>query len=416
MTSTLLAPKPQASALVLRNKAVAISRGLRKAARQAREPHSFVSGGGVRMTRGDRIFRQAAIVSFFVLALLPILGSAVYLGLIAANQYSTETKFAVRTGDSSGLGSLGGLVGAAMSQQGQDTLILANYLRSRAAIDRVDADIDLRKAFSRREVDYFSAFDTDSGAEELEKYWKKHVFASSESTSGLLTLEVRAFTAKDSYEIAKKLVSISEELVNDLANGAKRDRYQLARLELERAEAQMVKATDAMRDQRNAEGVLDAAAAAASIEKLLVPLRLELSRLEQEAVSQKTLSPDSPQKRLTQGKIDMLKTQIADYTRKIAGGAANDGSLASRAGSLSRPQLELDLARQQYAQASVLLETSRVDLEARPAYLAVSQPPLLAQTANYPKRWTWFGIICASAIFGWLLLVGAGAMIKDNMA
>src|SRR5579863_8824562 len=65
-----------------REMAAAISRALRRAARQARQPTSLIVGGGVPVRRGDRAFRIGVVASFVAIVLIPAFAAGVYWGLI----------------------------------------------------------------------------------------------------------------------------------------------------------------------------------------------------------------------------------------------------------------------------------------------------------------------------------------------
>ncbi|HEX8076612.1 MAG TPA: hypothetical protein VF511_02270 [Chthoniobacterales bacterium] len=394
----------------------AISRALRRSARKARAPAGIISGGtGFHARKGVRAFRIGLLVSLMVLVICPVLVESVYWGLIASKQYSTEMKFAVRTGESSPLSGLGGILGS--SQQSQDTQIVADYIRSRAMIEALGDRIDLRKVYGRDGVDYFSRFDPTDSMEELQKYWHKRVDTKIEMISGIVSVDVRAFTPEESLALGSAILELSEKLVNDLSTRSRRDALDQARLELSRAEQRLQTASTAMRDARNAEGVLDATAAAEALSKVVTALRLELARAEQDIASQGA-AYESPQTRVIQARVGSIKAQIDDYSRQIADVDVRRGSstMADRLRLLSTMQVELDLARMNYAKASAIFENARTDLETQHAYLVTSLRPTLAQKSTYPRRlWEWL-IVIAPCLLAWMVLVAIAFLVRDNMA
>ncbi len=391
----------------------AVSRALRRAARQARAPQSILSGGSV-VRKSDRLLRIGLWASFVLIVLIPLVGASVYWSRIASDQYATETKFALRTGEGASLGNLGGLLGIALSQQAQDTQIVANYILSRSTVERLEQAGLFRPAYANAAADYFSRLKDDASIEEAEKFWRKHVDVSIETISGILTVNVRAFTSKDSLAIMQDVVSGAENLVNDLSSRARRDALEQAQAELKRSEARMQDATVALRDARNKLGVLDAGAAAEAISKLIGTLRVEYAKAEQDRNAQAGVSADAPQVRILNAKIASLKAQIDEYSKEIAGGS-ND-SMAVRLGSLSKLQVDLDLARQLYAQASLAYESARVDASTRTTYFASFMPPTPAQSSVYPKRWLQWSLIVGPCLAAWLALVSLAVVIRDNMA
>lgn len=420
------APKPIAlaggraavSAEAADQTAKAISRALRREANKSRAPTRIISGGGgFQARRGDRAFRIGVLASFGLFVVLPLMVASIYWGLIASKQYVTEAKFALRSGEASTLSTMTGAGGSHPEQQMQDAQVVSKYILSRAMIEALDRKLDLRARYSRPEIDYFSRFDAEDPVEALEKYWKKRVDAAYDVMSGIISVHVRAFTPEDSLAITQNVIDFSEKLVNELSTRSRRDALAQTRAELTRAEEHLKSATAAMRDARNAEGVLDAPAAAEAINKVITTLRLELSAAQESlALQTSAAATDSPQVKLLNARISSLQHQIAEYSAQIAGDGDKNGSLAGHAGVLSRHQLEVDLAKQQYAAAAVALESARVDFESQRAYLAPFLRPTLAEKSIYPRRWLEWAIIVAPATIAWGVLVALAFLVRDHMA
>lgn len=396
-----------------------IARALRRAARQSRLPVPLISGGaGYRARKGDKAFRWGILVSFVLVVLCPAFVSTVYWGLIASKQYATEAKFALRSGEASVLDSMGGFAGLPSSQQAQDTQILLNYIRSRAIVEALEKQADFNRIYTRDDVDLFSRLRPGEPIENLEKYWRKRADVGTESTSGIITLNVRAFTPEDSLSLVKTVIGLSEKLVNDLSTRSRRDALAQSQVELTRAEQNLKRATTAMRDARNAAGVLDATAAAGALNNVITMLRIQLSQAEQNlAVQTNADIVNSPQSRVLKARIASLRDQIKEYSGQIAGTAdSNDGNMAGRLGALSSYQIDLELARQEYAQAAVTFENARIDLETQHAYLISFLQPALAEKSTYPRRgWEWAIVVLPSLLI-WSLLVGIAFLVRDNMA
>lgn len=419
MDITAVDPKLPVSVGDPKTQREAIARALRRAAHKAQMPMGVISGGaGFRARKGEKAFRWGIIASFFVMVACPLAAASIYWGLLATKQFLTETKFALRAGEPSVLDSLGGLAGIPASLQAQDTQIVANYIRSRAIVEALDKELDLRRVFSRPEADYFSRLDRRDSIEDLEKYWRKRVDTSIDALSGIISVNVRAFTPQDSMALMAKVVDLSEKLVNDLSTRSRRDALEQAKRELSRAEKRLKDMTVSMRDTRDAEGVIDATAAAEAINTLITTLRVDLSHAEESlAVQRGSVAQDAPQIKILDARIQSLKSQIAYYSGQIAG-VKDDGAgnMAGRLKNLSRQQVELDIARQQYALAAVSYETARVDMETQQAYLVSFLRPTLAEKSTYPRRWWEWSIIVAPAVTSWLILVAVAFVARDHMA
>ncbi|MBV9066613.1 MAG: hypothetical protein JO004_12715, partial [Methylobacteriaceae bacterium] len=376
-----------------KSKAAAIARALRRAARQARAPASIVSGGtGFRGTRKDRLFTLGLASSFVALVLLPMFVVGIYYGLIATEQYATEARFSLRTGEPGISDMLSGLTGGGGSQQTQDSEIILDYARSRTIVEALQKEIDLRQIFSRDDVDHFSRFKKDKPIEGLVRYWRKRVDARFEKMSGIISLEVRAFTPEDSLLVTQKIIDNCEKLVNDLSQRSRRDALRQSEFELHRAEAQLKAAGAEMRETQNSQGVLDATVEAEALNKVVTMLRMELVKAQQQIAGQgDTVTGDAPQVRVLNSRVQILQDQIAKYSTQIADKNQGGESLADRKRALDLKQTDLGVAMQRYVIASVAFENARLDLETQKTYLAPFIKPMLATKATYPKRWwDWF--------------------------
>jgi capsular polysaccharide transport system permease protein len=401
-----------------KSKAAAIARALRRAARDARMPASIVSGGtGFRRTRKDRLFTLGLAASFVAIVLLPMLVVGIYYGLIASDQYATEVRFSLRNGEPGIADMLGGLTGGGGSQQTQDSQIIVDYARSRTILEALQNEIDLRQIFSRDDADYFSRFKKNKPIEGLVRYWRKRVDAHYDKTSGIITLEVRAFTPEDSFLLTEKIIDRCEKLVNDLSQRSRRDALKQSELELHRAEAQLKAASADMREAQNSQGMLDATVEAEALSKIVTILRMDLAKAQQQIAGQgDTVSSDAPQVRVLNSRVQILEDQINKFTTQIADKKQGGESLADRKRALDLKQTDQAIAMQRYVMASVAFENARLDLETQKAYLAPFVRPMLATKPTYPKRWwDWF-LISGPALLGWGLLAGGAFLVRDHMA
>ena len=439
--SVLKAGANALSLVTAQDRAAAIAKGLRAAARKSRAPTVFVSGGGgFRARKGARLFFYGIVASFLLVFLIPTLAVSVYLGLIASDQYATETRFALKTGETSVLDSLAGIAGISASQQTQDSQIIAAYIKSRAMVEDLDAAFDFRKLYARDDADYLSRFRASDRVEDMVKYWNKRVDAKVETQSGIITVEVRAFSPEESLKIGQKIVELSEALINRMSERARQSALKQSSEELDRAQANLRAASNAMRNIRNSEGILDAGLVAEAANKITTALRVELAGREQDyAVRSKSVQADAPQMRILSAQIANLKEQINTINGQLTNkneaktsllptqkagvgdvktpGKASDQpkSLAGQMSILERFQLDLSLAQQQYAAAATAYESARVDVETQHAYLTPFLVPTLAQKAIYPKRWWNWSIIVIPDFLIWLILLGVSFLVRDHM-
>ena len=413
-----LSPLPTSTDLDVersREMAAAVSRALRRAARQARQPTPLIVGGGVPVRRGDRNFRLGIIAGFVAVVLVPAIVAGVYWGLIATRQYATEVKFTLRSNDSSVSNALGGFLGMPTSRQAQDTDIIVSYIQSPELLKDIAKTVNFQDVYGSPSIDYFSRLPPDAPIEKVEKYWDNHNDVKHETASGIVTVNVRAFTPQDSEKIASEIVRLSEHVVNDLADRPRRDALEQAKLELTRAEQRLQDATAAMRDARNAEGVLDASATATAINDVISTLRLKLAETESALAPFGPQAPDAPQVRVYNAKISKLKEEIENFSNQIAESHGSQ-SLANRLGTLSLAQTQIDVARLRYVSATATYEAARIEMETQKTYVLAFLQPILAQKSTYPHRILQWLIIVVPCLALWGLGSALAVMARDNMA
>lgn len=393
----------------------AVSRALRRAARESRRPPPIVAGGGGRARRGDRAFRLGLVLSLVLMVALPVVGAGIYWGGIASDQYASEVKFTLRVAESTPLDGLGGLAGLAGTRQQQEALILANYIESSSAVQDLSSRIDFPRTYGHASIDYFSRLEEGATIEKATTYWRRRVNVKVDAPSGIVTVNVRAFSPEESVAVANQIVALSEKLVNALADRPRQDAYAAAKRELELAAADLKRATRQMRDARNVEGVLDAGAAADAINKVVTSLRLQLAETESALDALGPAGQASPQVKVQKSRAEALRKQIQAYSQQIAG-RGDQGSLADSVGALSAAQTDLDVARRRYADAAAAYEATRIDLETRRAYVVAFVKPSLAQESTYPRRWLEWLIIVLPGLLAWSIGVGIAFQARDNMA
>ena len=96
-------------------------------------------------------------LSFIAVVLVPIAVAAVYLFVIAADQYVSEFRFSLNSIDAPRLDPLSLLAGnASHSPAGLESQIVVQYITSRAILDTLDGTLDLRRMFSPPEADWWA--------------------------------------------------------------------------------------------------------------------------------------------------------------------------------------------------------------------------------------------------------------------
>lgn len=344
---------------------------------------------------------------------LPMLIASTYFLLVATPQYQSEARFLVRTRSggptaSSALGSL--LTSAGFTSSNEDALAIVDFIKSRDALDGVQRTLNLVEIWRRPEADLVARlWDSDPPAERLLKYYKRMVNVSHDSSSGTVTLSVRAFRTEDAQAVAEALLTLSEGLVNKLGDRARENTLNVARAEVTRAEQRVIAAREAVTDFRVRERLVDPASEAKASLEIVAKLEATLTQARAELIEKTAyLRPGNPELRNVQNRIDALERQIAIERARIT--ADGQQALPQQLAGYERLLLEREFADKQLASATASLETARVDAQRQALFLARVVEPNMAQEAEYPKAGfilgSLFAILCVLYAMGWLVVAG----------
>lgn len=366
-----------------------------------------------------------ALASFVVCVVLPVVAASLYFFFVASDQFAAEFRFVVRDARSATAGtSVGGLpnlpgVGT-MPSSSVENYMVADFIGSKQAVEALEKRIDLRKLYARPDVDWLSRFKGAQTTERFFTYWREMVYAEYDQITGLGSTRVRAFTPEDAYLVARHLLSLSEELVNEIANRPQRDAIRFAENDLRRAEDRLKQVRVELTKFRNTEQVIEPGGnIVASNIALAQTLRANLSQLETELSSLHKQNPDlsanAPVSSALRQRIKATREQLTQIEAQVA--TARDGTTP-----LSKVVADyeaLDLERQ-FAQNTVLaaqqaLEQARAKALSQQVYVTAYVHPIMPQTATYPKRLQSIIVVALIAVLAWTICALILSSIREHL-
>lgn len=405
--------------LVKRN--ARIREELRHQAREARQRLPMTREATTRFWSVEALtaaqFRLPLWPSFVALVIIPTLIVSAYFVFFASRQYVAEARFAVRTAESAGLEGMSSFSPLQGLAEIQDSLIIANYVKSMAVVEGLEQKVNLRSLLSNPDIDWFSRFNSSGPIERLERAWRNQMETGIEGTSGIISVKVWAFSPQDALKIAQAVVSLSEDMVNKLAERTRNDAVAQAQSEVDRAAERLAKARAAMRDLRNQSGVIDPVRTNEGVVKLVTELESDLVIVDQEiGTAKRTLAPDAPQFMLLDARRQAIKENIATLKARLTSPiGTQEGSKDALSAVMTRYdalELERQIAERQYVASASALEQARITAERKGMYLATFVKPVLPQEADYPHR-LWMPL-AAAAIFAlaWLALIALFELVR----
>ena len=375
---------------------------------------------GAGAIAGARPISAGAIVQFFssfniwfwAIVGLPTLVAGVYFFGIASDLYLSEVKFVVRgpsKGPASAISAM--LSGAGASAVSEDTYAVHEYLMSRDAVRRLEQEDDLRALLSRPEGDPVTRFPGflfwRSDFEALYRAYSRFISVEVDGSTGVSTLQVKAYRPEDAQLIASALLRFSEQLVNALNERARTDSLSAFEREVKETEQQIANTQGELTAYRIKQQMLDPKTAAVGPLELVGQMQAQAANAKAQLAEVLKNSPNSPQIPLIRTRLASLEKLIADEREKITG---DNNSVATTVASYERLDLQKLLGEKTLASAFSSLEAARLEAQRQQLYLETIARPNLADYPLYPKRFASFATVVASCMFAygiaWLLVAG----------
>ncbi|CAN5331659.1 capsule polysaccharide transporter [soil metagenome] len=348
---------------------------------------------------------------FIVVVVLPTFLAMFYFLVIASPRFVSEARFVVRSGSGNAPSSLGAaLQGVGLSSGETDAFAVHEYVHSVNSVKDLKTRFDLPEMLGPPGTDVFSRYPnlgesrTDEG---LQKAMARFVTVGYDSTTGISTLRVEAFRAKDAQRIAAGLLDGGEALVNRLNRRSVTDAVAQAEMAEAQAQVNLNHVQQRLASFRNQEGFIDPLRSATESSTLITGLMATVAQLQAERSQIASEAPSSPSLPSIDGRIAAFQRQIIAERAKVTGGS---GSLAPRIGEYEELTLNRELASQQVTQATGALLVAQQDARRQKLYLERIVEPTVPQEALEPKRWLSILVVLASALLiygvGWLLYAG----------
>jgi capsular polysaccharide transport system permease protein len=365
----------------------------------------------------DKARRRRMILarSAVVLILGPTILYALYLLLLAPAQYQTSTSFAVRGADSAPLDTLGALGISAPSGNTLDARIVEEYIRSDAMVEELRARYGFNEAYSRFSLDPLSILPPGATHERATRFWRDRVRVRHDPASQSAQVEVSAYTPEDSLRLSQGVLTLSEELVNRMADRAMTDLIDAAEREIERKREEYEAARDRLAEYQGqrfsgvdvATPAQQAMALVGSLDSQLAQKRTELATMSQ------TYQPDAPQLTGLRREIAALE---AERVRAVQRAMSTPGEQASgRQIEAQAVLMDYEFAQQAYTTALQAAESVRRQSINDRKYVVAYVPPREPEQSNWWRR---LGDVFA-VLIGSALLWGVGALIysiiRDHM-
>ena len=336
-----------------------------------------------------------------VFVILPTLMSWFYFAFVATPSYATKSEFIVQQADSAAQGG-GGLLGATPMATSQDSIMVQDFLTSREAMLRLDAEHGYRSHFSAQSVDSLQRVPTDATNEALYKHYQDHVTIGYDPTEGVLRMEVAALSPDMSRVFSEALIGYAEERVDSITERKRDDQMRGARESFEESEIKMVAAQERVLQLQEQLGVVDPASETTALMGQITGFETQLA--EKRLQLQQLLDNERPnQARVAgaQGDIARLENLIADLRRDLTEAGTRDRSLASMSAELRMAEVDLETRTMMMQESLQQMEAARIEAMRQVRFLSLGVAPIPPDEPTYPRVFenTLIALFIFSAIY-----------------
>ncbi|MDX2266431.1 MAG: hypothetical protein NW215_15835 [Hyphomicrobiales bacterium] len=323
---------------------------------------------------------------------LPALVTAFYYAVIAADQYAVEVRFAVRGSAGQASSDVLGVV-TGMASPGSpisDSYIVMDFIHSREIIEKMNGRVDVREIYGPGKGDFIASFDPDETVEQLVKYWKRMISVHFDTSSQVISVEARAFTAEDARTIAATILTLSEDLTNQLSARARQDAVKSAETEVRRMEDRFRANRIALRTFRQDQKEFDPTKTAEASLSMVGKLEEELTNAKAKRAGLRRFMDDqAPSMKVLDSQIRALESQLTEERARIGQSEKKDGGatpLSNLVADYEELSVEREFAEKAYVSALTSLERARLEADKQQRYLAAFVTPSMPEEALYPKR------------------------------
>nr|VFJ48666.1 MAG: capsular polysaccharide transport system permease protein [Candidatus Kentron sp. DK] len=355
-------------------------------------------------------------VLFLATVAIPTLLATIYFGFIASDVYVSESRFVVRSPERQSASPLGFILqDAGFSRADDDTFAVQDFILSRDALQSLDEDLGIRRAFSSGLIDRFNRFPgpfQDDNFEGFYAYYENQVEMQLDSISSIATLTVRAFTSWDAYAMNLKLLEYAEALINKLNERGRQDMIRFAADEVAGLEEKAKTAALALARYRNEAGVIDPEKQSEIPLQQIAKLQDELIATKGQILQIERVARQNPQLPSLRQHAALLKREIEAETLRVAG--KGDQSLASKAAEYQRLALEKEFADTMLASAMSNLEQARNEAQRQQLYLERIVQPNHPDVAVEPRRALIILVVFVLGLIAWGVLRMLSAGIREH--
>lgn len=318
---------------------------------------------------------------------VPMVVATLYLGLIAADRYVTESKIIVKhiSGSESAEKDINTVLTGGYSIARDDVLYLKEYIFSLDMLQRLEQSLNMREAFRQAGLDMLYRLSPDVSQEEFLDYYRKRVEVIYDDATAMLTVRTEGFTPEFSQQLNQAILSESEAFINRISHQMAQEQMNFASQEVDRNRSQLNNARDNLLAFQNTHGILDPTAHVEAAGRVIAEMEAQRTQLEAELRQLRTyLNENTAQITAKKNLIAALEAQIAKERSKLA--APDGDKMNTMAAQYQEAKATVEFNVDLYKLSLNALEETRTEAVRKLKNLVIIAAPQLPQDAERPRK------------------------------
>src|SRR5690606_19004613 len=220
----------------------------------------------------------------------------------------------------------------------------------------LDAELDLRAAFSAPEIHRWQRLPADASFDRFLDYYRDKVRVIVDSSS-LLHVQARGFTSEQARALANSIIARSEDMLNGVSRQLAAKQVDFIRVEVGKAETLFKDRTQQLAVYQNQAGQLDPNRTSESLMAVIARMERELAEQNTILAGQRTfISADSPRFVEAVAAMQALTSGIRNRRERLVGLSETARSLSQKIMKFNDAAMETQFAAKTYASALLALQ------------------------------------------------------------
>lgn len=299
------------------------------------------------------------------------------------------------------------------SKKNSDLLLLQEYLLSVDMLKKVQEELDFRGHYSQHGDIIARLRDEAAPIEELYKYYLRRVSVEMDEYSGVLKIEVQAWTPEFSQKLAQFLLVEGERHMNQMGQRLAEEQVKFLDKQVSLLEDSFEQSRQKLLDYQNENGLVSPTQTVESLNTVVSSLEAELAtyKARMSAMSSYQSKRSSEMVRID-SQIKALEKQIDIEKERLARQSGN--ALNTVSSQYETLELRADFAKQTYSNALAALENTRIEAARKLKQVSILQSPILPEYSEKPERLYNLTLFAIFMLFSGLIFTMLLMIIRDH--